>query len=153
MKAKHTLHNILTKFASPFHPSQQDLSLTGYTHITINGETTIQVDFNEEKESVTIIAPIATNNPDFYADLLVLNAFRDQLAGARFILLRETNQIGLLTHFDLTNLTVQKLEQLFEEFFDVTQKWAKAFENKDTNQTEDSDTIPSQIYNDIFNRA
>lgn len=153
MEYKKTLQNILATFAQRIGHKPLTLDKQGYIRITIKERMEVRLTIDEEHEALQLIASIAPDNPEIYADLLELNRFRTQLAGARFILLREAESIALLKHIEIANLTLQEFEMLFEEFLNIAQKWSNTFSEEPLEDTDDSNNISSLIMNDIFNRA
>lgn len=152
MEYKQTLQNILTKFKKDI--AREPLTLVDniYSHITIDGQREVLLNLDEENGALQLISPIAPDNPELYADLLELNMFRKQLAGARFVLIRDINSIALLRHIEIKNLTLQEFEVLIEKSLGIAQKWSEPFE-KNTNPTDDSDKTPMLVMDEIFNRA
>jgi len=152
MKTKNALQNILSRFGKiePENPLAQQCE--GYSTITVDSKRTVRLIFDETKGTLQLISPVCRDNPEIYADMLELNMFRDQLAGARFILLRETDSLALLKHIEINDLTAQEFEVLFEEFLDIALKWSETFSNYGDSD-DDNDSVPTLIMDDIFNRA
>ena len=125
----------------------------GKTKRTIKSKKTVRLDIDEENGSLQLITPISPDNPEHYADLLELNAFRNQLAGARFVLLREEGSIALLKHVEIKNLTLQEFELIFEEFLTISQKWSETFTQKDSKNKNIAYKNQTLMINDIFNRT
>lgn len=153
MEYKNTLRNLLTKFAENIDHEPFTFDEGGYSRITIKGKTSVRLDIDEKNRSLQLVTLVSSDNPEIYADLLEINAFRNQLAGARFVLLREERSIALLKHIEIEDLTLQKFELIFEEFLAIAQKWRETFALRNPEETDNSDKIQSIVMDDIFNRA
>lgn len=153
MEYKNTLRNLLTKFAKNIDHEPFTFDERGYSRITIKGKTTVRLDIDEKNGSLQLITPVSPDNPELYADLLEINAFRNQLVGARFVLLREEQSIALLKHVEIKNLTLKEFELLFEEFLVIAQKWKETFALRNPKLSDNSDKVQALVMDDVFNRA
>lgn len=153
MKQENPLRNLLTTFAQNIDHEPFTFDERGYSRITIKGKRTVRLDIDEKNGSLQLITPISPDNPEIYADLLEINAFRNQLVGARFVLLREEQSIALLKHVEIKDLTLQNFEMIFKEFLVLAQKWTETFAVKLPEKIQSSDKAQSVVMEDIFNRA
>lgn len=153
MEYKNTLQNLLTKFAKNIDHEPFTFDERGYSRITIKGKPTVRLDIDEKNGSLQLITPVSPDNPELYADLLEINAFRNQLVGARFVLLREEQSIALLKHVEIKDLTLKEFELLFEEFLVIAQKWKETFALRNPKVPNNSDKVQALVMDDVFNRA
>lgn len=153
MEHKNTLRNLLTKFAENIDHEPFTFDEKGYSRITIKGKVSVRLETDEENKSLQLVTLVSPDNPEIYADILEINAFRNQLAGARFVLLREERSIALLKHVEIEDLTLQKFELIYEEFLAIAQKWRETFALRSPEEIDNSDKFQSIVMDDIFNRA
>ncbi|KAF1077080.1 type III secretion system chaperone [Halodesulfovibrio sp. MK-HDV] len=153
MEYKNTLRNLLTEFAENIDHGPLTFDESGYSRITIKGNLSVRLDIDEANGSLQLVTIVSPDNPEIYADLLEINAFRNQLAGARFVLLREEGNIALLKHVEIEDLTLQKFELIFTEFLAIAQKWTETLALRDPEEIDDSDKTQPLEMDDVFNRA
>lgn len=153
MKTTYTLQDVLIRFGKAVDQEPLTVQNEGYSTLTVCEKVTVRLVFDENNGIIQLISPISPDNPEIYADLLELNMFRDQLAGARFILLREIGKLALFKHIAINNTTVHEFEVLFEEFMDIALKWSETFSRQNNSAEEESDSVSALVMDDIFNRA
>lgn len=153
MKTTHTLQDVLVRFGKTVDQQPLTIQNEGYSTLTVCDKVTVRLVFDDSNGIIQLISPISPDNPEIYADLLELNMFREQLAGARFILLRESGKLALQKHIVINNTTVHEFEVLFEEFISIALKWSETFSDQNNLSEEESDSVSTLVMDDIFNRA
>ncbi|WP_290920524.1 type III secretion system chaperone [Halodesulfovibrio sp.] len=153
MKTTHTLQDVLVRFGKTVDQQPLTIQNEGYSTLTVCDKVTVRLVFDDSNGIIQLISPISPDNPEIYADLLELNMFREQLAGARFILLRESGKLALQKHIVINNTTVHEFEVLFEEFISIALKWYETFSDQNKLSEEESDSVSTLVMDDIFNRA